>query len=125
MGMSLLILVVDELDVEALFRRHLRRDPHVGRYNMQFAYSASAVLDRIENAAEASLILFLTDIKELKRKALENGAKALLTKPIGLSNAPRRGRCVCGSDGPHSQAPDVPVMRLCEAGFPKNEPKWE
>jgi CheY-like chemotaxis protein len=105
MGTSLLILVIDdESDVEALFRQHLRRDPHAGRYNMQFAYSASAALDRIENAAEASLVLILTDIKETKRKALENGAEALLTKPIGLCNAPRRGRSVCGSKGPHSQA---------------------
>ena len=80
---------------------------------MEFAYSASAALDRIENAAEASLILILSDINmpemsglellpkakalrpdvpvimitaygdaETKRRALENGAEALLTKPI-------------------------------------------
>jgi CheY-like chemotaxis protein len=55
--MSLLILVVDdERDVEALFRQQLRRDLRAGRFTMEFAYSASAALDRIENAAEASLI---------------------------------------------------------------------
>ncbi len=112
--MSLLILVVDdEPDVEVLFRQHFRRDLRAGRFTMEFAYSASAALDRIENAAEASLILILSDINmpgmsgldllpkakalrpdvpvimitayggaETKREALENGAEALLTKPI-------------------------------------------
>ena len=115
--MSLLILVVDdEPDVEALFRQHFRRDLRASRFTMEFAYSASAALDRIENAAGASLILILSDInmpgisglellpraKELrpdvpvimitaygdadtKRKALENGAEALLTKPIDFA----------------------------------------
>ena len=112
--MNLLILVVDdEPDVEALFCQHFRRDLRAGRFTMEFAYSASAALDRIENAAEASLILILSDVNmpemsglellpkakalrpdvpvimitaygdaETKRKALENGAEALLTKPI-------------------------------------------
>src|SRR5262249_8640081 len=110
--MSLLTLVV-EPDVEMLFRQQFRRDLRAGRFTMGFAHSASAALDRIENAAEASLILILSDInmpgmsgldllpkaKALrqdvpvimitaygdaakKRKALENGAEALLTKPI-------------------------------------------
>ena len=61
--MSLLILVVDdEPDVETLFCQHFRRDLRAGRFTMEFAYSASAALDRIENAAEASLILILSDI---------------------------------------------------------------
>ena len=102
--------------VEALFRQHFRRDLRAGRFTMEFAYSASAALDRIENAAEASLILILSDINmpemsglellprakalrpdvpvimitaygdaETKRKALENGAEALLTKPIDFA----------------------------------------
>ena len=115
--MNLLILVVDdEPDVEALFCQHFRRDLRAGRFTMEFAYSASAALDRIENAAEASLILILSDINmpkmsglellpkakalrpdvpvimitaygdaETKRKALENGAEALLTKPIDFA----------------------------------------
>jgi CheY-like chemotaxis protein len=115
--MNLLILVVDdEPDVEALFCQHFRRDLRAGRFTMEFAYSASAALDRIENAAEASLILILSDINmpkmsglellpkakalrpdvpvimitaygdaETKRKALENGAEALLTKPIDFT----------------------------------------
>ena len=112
--MNLLILVVDdEPDVEALFRQHFRRDLRAGRFTMEFAYSASAALDRIENAAVVSLILILSDINmpemsglellpkaraarpdvpiimitaygdaETKRKALEGGAEALLTKPV-------------------------------------------
>jgi CheY-like chemotaxis protein len=115
--MSLLILVVDdESDVEALFRQHFRRDLRAARFTMEFAYSASAALDRIGNAEEASLILILSDINmpgmsglellprakalrpnvpvimitaygdaETKRKALENGAEALLTKPIDFA----------------------------------------
>ena len=52
-GMSLLILVVDdEPDVEALFRQHFRHDLRAGRFTMEFAYAASAALNRIENAAE-------------------------------------------------------------------------
>jgi CheY-like chemotaxis protein len=112
--MNLLILAVDdEPDVEALFRQHFRRDLRASRFTMEFAYSASAALDRIGKAEEASLILILSDINmpgmnglkllpkakalrpdvpvimitaygdvETKRKALENGAETLLTKPI-------------------------------------------
>ena len=112
--MNLLILVVDdESDVEVLFRQHFRRDLRAGRFTMEFAYSASAALQRITDAAGVSLILILSDINmpgmsglellpkakalrpdvpvimitaygdaETKRKALGNGAEALLTKPI-------------------------------------------
>jgi CheY-like chemotaxis protein len=112
--MNLLILAVDdEPDVEALFRQHFRRDLRASRFTMEFAYSASAALDRIGKAEEAPLILILSDINmpgmnglkllpkakalrpdvpvimitaygdvETKRKALENGAETLLTKPI-------------------------------------------
>jgi len=115
--MSLLILVVDdEPDVETLFRQQFRRDLRSGRFTMEFAYSASAALDWIENATEASLILILSDINmpgmsglellpkakalrpdvpvimitaygdaETKRSAFENGADALLTKPIDFA----------------------------------------
>ena len=112
--MTLLILVVDdEPDVEMLFRAHFRRDLREGRFTMEFAQSAPAALQRITDAAGASIILILSDINmpgmsglellpkakamrpdvpiimitaygdaETKRKALENGAEALLTKPI-------------------------------------------
>ncbi len=112
--MNLLILVVDdEPDIEVLFRQQFRHDLRAGRYTMEFAQSAPAALQRIEDAAGVSLILILSDINmpgmsglellpkakvlrpdvpviiitaygdaETKRKALENGAEALLTKPI-------------------------------------------
>ena len=112
--MSLLILVVDdEPDVEVLFRQQFRRDLRAGRFTMEFAQSAPAAIEAISRAADASLILILSDInmpgmsglellpkaKEIrpdvpvimitaygdadtKRKALERGADALLTKPI-------------------------------------------
>ncbi|HWT31581.1 MAG TPA: response regulator [Propylenella sp.] len=115
--MTLLILVVDdEADVEALFRQHFRRELRAARFVMEFAQSGPAALQRIENAADASLILILSDINmpgmsglellpqaramrpdvpvimitaygdaETKRNALENGAEALLTKPIDFS----------------------------------------
>ena len=112
--MSLLILVVDdEADVEMLFRQQFRHDLRAGRFTMEFAQSAPAALQCIDNARDASLILILSDINmpgmsglellpkakaarpdvpvimitaygdaETKRKALENGADALFTKPI-------------------------------------------
>jgi CheY-like chemotaxis protein len=114
---SLLILVVDdEADVEPLFRQQFRRDLRAGRFDMEFALSASEALRRIEAADNATLILILSDINmpgmsglellpkvkaahpevpvimitaygdaETKRKALENGAAALLTKPLDFS----------------------------------------
>ena len=55
--MSLLILVVDdEPDVEALFRQRFRRDLRSGRFTMGFAQSADSALQRISDAAGASLI---------------------------------------------------------------------
>ena len=115
--MSLLILVVDdELDVEALFRQQFRRDLRAGRFTMEFAQSAPAALQHIADAKGVSLILILSDINmpgmsglellpkakaarpdvpiimitaygdaETKRKALEGGAEALLTKPIDFA----------------------------------------
>jgi CheY-like chemotaxis protein len=109
--MNLLILVVDdEPDVEVLFRQQFRHDLRAGRFTMEFAPSAPAALQRLADAAGASIILILSDINmpgmsglpkakaarpdvpvimitaygdaETKRKALEQGAEALLTKPI-------------------------------------------
>ena len=115
--MSLLILVVDdEPDVEVLFRQQFRRDLRTGRFDMEFAQSAPAALQRIGDAGAVSLILILSDINmpgmtglellpkakamrpdvpiimitaygdaETKRRALEGGAEALLTKPIDFA----------------------------------------
>jgi CheY-like chemotaxis protein len=113
----LILVVDDEPDVEALFRQQFRRDLRDGRFNMDFAQSAIAALECVQNAGDASLILILSDINmpgmsglellpkakalrpdvpvimitaygdaETKRKALENGADALLTKPIDFTS---------------------------------------
>jgi CheY-like chemotaxis protein len=114
---SLLILVVDdEPDVEMLFRQQFRRDLRAGRFTMDFAQSGDGALQRIRDAAGASLILILSDINmpgmtglellpkakalrpdvpvimitaygdnQTKRKVLEGGAEALLTKPIDFA----------------------------------------
>jgi methionine-rich copper-binding protein CopC/CheY-like chemotaxis protein len=115
--MSFLILVVDdESDVEDLFRQQFRRDLRAGRFTMDFAQSGDGALQRISDAAGASLILILSDINmpgmsglellpkvravrpdvpvimitaygdaDTRRKALEGGAEALLTKPIDFA----------------------------------------
>src|SRR5258705_10631633 len=115
--MTFLVLVVDdESDVEDLFRQQFRRDLRDGRFTMDFAQSGDGALQRIRDAAGASLILILSDINmpgmtglellpkakalrpdvpvimitaygdnQTKRKALEGGAEALLTKPIDFA----------------------------------------
>ena len=58
--MSRQILVVDdEPDVESMFRQHFRRDLRSGRFNMEFALSAPAALERVKVIADASLILMI------------------------------------------------------------------
>jgi DNA-binding response OmpR family regulator len=110
-------VVDDEPDVEVLFRQQFRRDLRDGRFNMDFAQSASAALECLNDTGDAFLILILSDINmpgmsglellpkakalrpevpvimitacgdaETKRKALENGADALLTKPIDFTS---------------------------------------
>ena len=80
--MSLLILVVDdEPDIEELFRQRFRRDLRDGRFTMEFAYSASAALDRISDAGEASLILILSDINMPGMSGLDLLPKAKALRP--------------------------------------------
>ena len=80
--MNPLVLVVDdEPDVEVLFRQQFRRDLRDGRFTMEFAYSASAALDRISDAGEASLILILSDINMPGMSGLELLPKAKALRP--------------------------------------------
>jgi CheY-like chemotaxis protein len=73
--------VDDEPDVEELFRQRFRHDLRDGRFTMEFAYSASAALDRIADAGEASLILILSDINMPGMSGLELLPKAKALRP--------------------------------------------
>lgn len=61
--MNIYILVVDdEPDVEPLFRQQFRRDLRSGRFQMEFAASAAAALQRADELRDANLVLILSDI---------------------------------------------------------------
>ena len=79
---SLLVLVVDdEPDVEMLFRQQFRRDLRAGRFDMMFAQSAMNALQSIQDAANASLILILSDINMPGMSGLELLPKAKAARP--------------------------------------------
>jgi CheY-like chemotaxis protein len=71
--LSVYILVVDdEPDVEALFRQQFRRDLRSGRFQMEFAPSAPAALERaVDNVSDPSLVLILSDINMPGMSGLE------------------------------------------------------
>jgi CheY-like chemotaxis protein len=79
---NFLVLVVDdEPDVEELFRQQFRRDLRAGRFSMEFAQSAPAALQRITDAAGASIILILSDINMPGMSGLELLPQAKAARP--------------------------------------------
>ena len=80
--MTLLILVVDdEPDIEVLFRQQFRKDLRAGQFNMEFARSADAALQRIADARDVTLILILSDINMPGMSGLELLPKARAARP--------------------------------------------
>jgi len=64
-----------------LFRQQFRRDLRAGRFTMDFAQSADSALQRISDAAGASLILILSDINMPGMSGLELLPKAKAARP--------------------------------------------
>jgi len=77
----LVLVVDDEPDVEVLFRQQFRRDLRSGRFTMEFAQSAPAALQRIDEAAGVSLILILSDINMPGMSGFELLPKAKALRP--------------------------------------------
>jgi CheY-like chemotaxis protein len=111
----LILVVDDEPDVELLFRQRFRQDVRAERFALEFAQSAVAALQRITDIGGALILILSDinmpgmsglellpkaraarpDVPvimitaygdaETKRKALEGGARSLLTKPIDFA----------------------------------------
>jgi CheY-like chemotaxis protein len=79
---SVYILVVDdEPDVEPLFRQQFRRDLRSGRFQMEFAASAAAALQRADELRDASLVLILSDINMPGMSGLDMLPKVRARRP--------------------------------------------
>src|SRR4029078_10835528 len=77
----LFLVVAAEPDVEMLFRQQFRRDLREGRFAMDFAQSAPAALQRMSDAAEAKIILILSEINMPGMSGLELLPKAKAVRP--------------------------------------------
>jgi CheY-like chemotaxis protein len=64
-----------------LFRQQFRRDLRSGRFTMEFALSAEAALQRIDDADGISIILILSDINMPGMTGLELLPRAKAARP--------------------------------------------
>jgi CheY-like chemotaxis protein len=89
--MNPLVLVVDdEPDVEVLFRQQFRRDLRTGLILSDINMPGMSGLELLPKAKALRpdvpvIMITAYGDAETKRKALENGAEALFTKPIDFA----------------------------------------
>jgi DNA-binding NtrC family response regulator len=70
--MTVRVLVVDdEPDVEALFRRQFRREIREGLYTLDFALSAEAALAILDDTGGEEIILLVSDINMPEMSCLD------------------------------------------------------
>ena len=65
------LVVDDEPDVETLFRQQFRRELRDGLCSLDFALSAAAALDKMDDAMAGEIILLVTDINMPGMSGLE------------------------------------------------------
>ncbi len=131
--MSALILVVDdEPDVADLFRQQFRKELRAARFQMDFAQSAPEALARVDAAANAELILILSDINMPGMSGLEMLPRARAARPdvpvimiTAYGDAETRRKAIeGGAAGLLTKPIDFPGLRaeilhrLVEAGAP-------
>ena len=131
--MSALILVVDdEPDVADLFRQQFRKELRASQFQMDFAQSAPEALARVDAAANAELILILSDINMPGMSGLEMLPRARAARPdvpvimiTAYGDAETRRKAIeGGAAGLLTKPIDFPGLRaeilhrLVEAGAP-------
>jgi CheY-like chemotaxis protein len=116
---QLFLVVDDEPDVEVLFRQQFRRDLRADRFTMEFALSAPVALQRIADAANAALILILSDINMPGMSGLELLPKAKEIRPdvpiimiTAYSDADTKRKALeRGADALFTKPIDFPALR--------------
>jgi CheY-like chemotaxis protein len=131
--MSALILVVDdEPDVAELFRQQFRKELRASKFQMDFAQSAPEALALVDAAADAELILILSDINMPGMSGLDLLPRARAARPdvpvimiTAYGDADTRRKAFeGGAAGLLTKPIDFPELRaeiqhrLAEAGAP-------
>jgi CheY-like chemotaxis protein len=118
--MNTMVMVVDdELDVEALFRQQFRRELRDGAFVMIFALSATAALEQLAVADASKVILVLSDINMPGMNGLDLLARLKSDRPdlpvvmvtaYGASDT-RRQAAERGADGLLTKPVDFSALR--------------